>query len=102
MDSTKNLGITELLSPHRDAILRLAEAYRVTDIRVFGSVARGEATDSSDIDFLVNFPSDYKLRDHIHFTTDLSQLLGRQVDVVIEQNLRDEYRPYILMDVIPL
>ncbi|MCU0481602.1 MAG: nucleotidyltransferase domain-containing protein [Anaerolineae bacterium] len=102
MDDIKNLGIKDLLLPHRDAIMRLAEAYRVTNIRVFGSVARGEATDESDIDLLVNFPIGYKLRDHIHFVTDLKALLGRHVDVVIEQHLRDEYRPYILMDVIPL
>lgn len=102
MHNNKNLGITELLAPHRDAILRLAEHYRVTNIRVFGSVARGEATPDSDIDLLVNFPVGYKLRDHIHFSVDLRALLGRAVDVVIEQNLRDEYRPYILQDATPL
>ncbi|MDX2078163.1 MAG: nucleotidyltransferase family protein [bacterium] len=102
MHNTKNLGIAELLAPYRDAILRLAEQCHVTNIRVFGSVARGEASPDSDIDLLVNFPTGYKLRDHIHFTADLKALLGRSVDVVIEQNLREEYRPYILKDAIPL
>lgn len=45
------LGIDDLLSAKRDEILRLAKHYKATHVRVFGSAARGETTDESDIDF---------------------------------------------------
>jgi hypothetical protein len=90
------------LRQRRAAILELAHQYGASNVRVFGSVARGTAESASDVDLLVNFAPGYKLRDVIRLTQGLQQLLGRRVDVVDEANLRDELRPYILSDTTPL
>ncbi|MHB8293905.1 MAG: nucleotidyltransferase family protein [Acidimicrobiales bacterium] len=71
----------QLLRAHRDEILRLATARGVSNIRVFGSVARGDATPDSDIDLLVDFQVQKSGFDLIAFADDLEQLLGRSVDV---------------------
>lgn len=88
----------EDLRQQRDTIVALAEQYRARDVSVFGSIVRGELQDDSDIDFLVNFEADYKLRDHIRLTQALRSLLGRRVEVVDRRSLREELRAYILKD----
>ncbi|MFN8448006.1 MAG: nucleotidyltransferase family protein [Anaerolineae bacterium] len=95
-------GIDDLVWGKRDEILRLARKYGATNVRVFGSVARGEATEHSDIDFLVDFPPDYSLWDRIGLTQDLEELLGRSVDVVLAARLREMIRDEILRDAVPL
>jgi len=99
---TTGLGIRELIGDKRQEILRLAEKRGAFNVRVFGSVTRGEATPESDIDFLVDFEPDYRLLDQIGLMVDLSELLGRKVDVAVAHNLRDELQPYILADATPL
>lgn len=96
------LGIDDLLSSTREEILRLAARYGASNVRVFGSVVRGEARPDSDIDLLVDFQPNYRLLDHIGLKQDLEDLLGRKVDVVIAKNLREEFRPYVLQDIVKL
>ena len=84
------------LRQQRDTILALARQHRARRIAVFGSVLRGELQPNSDIDFLVDFEADYKLRDHIRLIQGLQQLLGRRVDVVDRRSLRKELRDTIL------
>lgn len=98
----QGLGITEVIGNKRDDILQLARDHKAYNIRIFGSVARGEATDQSDIDFLVDFQPDYRLFDHIGLKQSLEDLLGRKVDVAIERLLRDEFRPYVMRDAVAL
>lgn len=86
VDSTPELR--GLLSANREAILRLARSHRGTAVRVFGSVARGEATASSDIDFLVDFEPGSSLFDLLHLTDALRDLLGVDVDVVSSGGLK--------------
>ena len=88
----------EDLRRRRDAILALAEKHRAHDVSVFGSIVHGELQEDSDIDFLVDFEADYKLRDHIRLTQALRALLGRRVEVVDRRSLREELRDYILKD----
>lgn len=76
------VDLTALLDEHRAAILELVRRHRGRSIAVFGSVARGEATSASDIDFLVEFESTSSLLDLIHLEDDLAELLGVNVDVV--------------------
>lgn len=95
-------GIDDLVWGKREEILRLARKYGASNVRVFGSVARGEATDRSDIDFLVDFPPDYSLWDRIGLMQDLEELLGRRVDVVLAARLREMIRDEILRDAVPL
>lgn len=58
------MGIVELLQEKREDILRIATQYGALNVRVFGSVARGEATDNSDVDFLVDLAPESTLLDY--------------------------------------
>lgn len=96
------LGIDDIIGDKRAQILALAAYYGASDVRVFGSVARGQARSDSDLDLLVSFPNGYKLRDLIRLTQALQSLTGRRVEVVDEESIRDELRSYILEDAAPL
>lgn len=104
MNAVTNTTIPTLtaLRARREEILALAEKYGAYNVRVFGSVARGEATPESDIDVLVQFPTSYRLLDHTGFVAALKELLQCEVDVSVEQNLRESYRASILRDAVPL
>ena len=71
-------------------------------MRVFGSVARGEADEESDIDFLVDLAPDRSLLDFGGLWWDLNDLLGGKADVVTEQGLRDHIRDQVLQGATPL
>lgn len=90
------------LRRQRLRILDLARQFRARKIAVFGSLARGEAHAESDIDFLVDFEADYKLRDQIRLTQALGALLGRRVEVVDRECLREEWRDGIIKEAISL
>jgi len=85
----------------RAAILAAAQKRGARSVRVFGSVARGEASEASDVDLLVTFEPDRSLLDQVHLIGDLERLLGRRVDVVAEGGLleRDQH---ILAEAVPL
>lgn len=95
-------GIEDILADKREEILRLAQQHKAYNVRVFGSVARGEATDSSDVDFLVTFEAGYTLWDHIGLIQELSELLGRRVDVSTDETLRARLKERILREAVPL
>lgn len=82
----------EELRARRDEILAVAAGRGVFNIRVFGSVARGEARAGSDVDFLVEIDRDRSLFDLAGFYADLEDLLGCDVDVgtTVKERLRDE------------
>jgi predicted nucleotidyltransferase len=69
-------------------ILRLAEMYGAHNVRIFGSVARGDSRDDSDIDFLVEFDKGRTLFDFVGLRLDLQELLGATVEVVTPNSLR--------------
>jgi hypothetical protein len=96
------MGIAEVIGEHRNAVLQIAAQHHAYNVRVFGSVARGEATNASDLDLLVDFQPDYTLWDYIGLSQTLSELLGRKVDIANAARLRPEFRPYILRDAVPL
>lgn len=100
--SKRGLGIPEIIGDKRAQVLEIARRRGAYNVRIFGSVARGDAHSDSDVDFLVEFPPKYRLLDHAGLLADLEDLLGRRVDVSVERNLREEYRPYIMKDVVPL
>lgn len=87
VDTSSPLGA--LVHEHRDRILEIAARHRGRSVRVFGSVARGEASEESDIDFLVEFEPDSSLFDVLHLTEELEKLLGHSVDVVSTGGLKD-------------
>jgi uncharacterized protein len=93
--------LTELRT-RRDEILEVARARGATRIRVFGSVARGDATEASDIDFLVDLEPDRNLLDLGGLLMDLQDLLERDVDVVTERGLRPRVATRVLADAVEL
>jgi len=90
------MGIKEILGDKREDILRIAAGHGATSVRVFGSVARGEADAESDIDFLVELEEGRSLFDLGGLLMDLQELLGRKVDVVTEGGLHWYIRDRIL------
>lgn len=92
----------ETLRSHRNAILQAAARYGVRNIRVFGSVARGDAPAGSDIDLLVELESGRSLIDRIAFMQEMEQLLGQKVDVVNERALHHLIRDKVMREVLPL
>jgi len=76
------MSTRELLQEKRDEILALAAKHKAHNVRVFGSVVRGEDGPESDVDFLVEFEEGAGLFDQIGFELDLGEMLGREVDVV--------------------
>jgi hypothetical protein len=92
----------ETLTRRREAILRIARRYGAHDVRLFGSVARGDATASSDVDLIVRFDPDRSLFDHGGLIADLEELLGAKVDVVSEGGMRERFRKRVLEEAVPL
>jgi len=96
------LHLSEHLHKNRSAILRIAAKYGARNVRVFGSVARGEATAESDIDFLVEMESGRSLFDLGGLHADLEELLGCQVDVVTDGGVSPYLKDRILAEAQPL
>lgn len=96
------MQLNELTDRHRKQILEIAHRHGATKVRVIGSVARGEADDRSDIDFLVRFEPARSLLDHAALIVDLESLLGCKVDVASEDGLRPRVRERVLPDAVPL
>lgn len=92
----------ENLRQKKDTILEMASRYHATNVRLFGSVARGEAREDSDIDLLVEFLPGTTLLDQVDLIGALSTALGRKVDVVSENALNKHLRERILREAIPL
>jgi hypothetical protein len=97
------MKLQQLLQSKREDILAVALRHGAFNVRVFGSVARGEETESSDIDLLV----DYDLQKispwfPVRLIRDLEDLLSRKVDVVTEKGLKDRIRDRVLQDCILL
>ena len=91
-----------VLMSKREKILGLATQYGARKLRVFGSVARGQANDQSDVDILVEFEPGRSLLDHIALMQDLEDLLGRKVDIVNEKALHWYIRDRVLKEARPL
>jgi len=91
-----------LLREKRVDILRLADRGGARNVRIFGSVARGDTLRPGDVDFLVHFAPDRSLLDHGGFLNDLEILLGVPVDVVSERGLRPRFRERVLQEATPL
>jgi len=86
----------------RDAILEIAGRYGAHDVRIIGSVARGEAKEGSDLDLVVRFEPGRSLLDHGGLIMDLRELLNIRVDVIDEEAMRDRFRNHVMREAIPL
>ena len=81
------LKLQSLRTNRRESILRLAQRHGARNLRVFGSVARGEAVESSDLDLLVEWEPGRSLMDHSAFVQDLQALLSIRVHIGTEKSL---------------
>lgn len=81
------MELKQLLTKKRKGIIQIAQKYGVYNIRIFGSVARGENNSDSDLDFLVDIKSGRNLLERIALIQELEDLLGYKVDVVKSPNL---------------
>ena len=86
---------TEVLDILRTHKPTLAERFGVTELALFGSFARDEATDKSDIDILVKFDKPATSKTYFGVQFYVEDLLGRPVDLGTEESLRSELRPYV-------
>lgn len=91
-----------LRAERREEILRLAGQRSAHSLRVFGSVARGEANENSDLDLLVAWEPGRSLLDHAALVQDLQELLGMKVHVGTEKSLHRYVRDRILREATPL
>ncbi|MGI8948578.1 MAG: nucleotidyltransferase domain-containing protein [Ornithinimicrobium sp.] len=95
-------GLAGELATHRQAVLDVLRDAGMSEARVFGSVARGEATAASDVDLLVRVPEGTGLFKLLQVQGQLQRLLGVSVDLVPEASLRSDVRPAVLRDAVPL
>lgn len=91
-----------LLASRREEILSAARRRGAVNVRVFGSVARGEAYCDSDIDFLVDLEPGRSLLDLGGLLMDLEEILGAPVDLVTEKGLRPRLRERVLREAVSL
>ena len=96
------MGIPDVVSGKRDEILRIAAKHGVQRIRVFGSVARGDAGPKSDVDFLVDVGPRHSPFFPGGLVADLEALLGRRVDVVEPDGLYAPLRDAVLKEAVVL
>ena len=96
------MTVNDLLREKREDILRIAERHGAYDVRVFGSVARGDAGPESDVDLLVKVGSHTSPWFPVGLIQDLEDLLGRKVDVVTEDGVYWLLRRRILKEAKPL
>jgi uncharacterized protein len=92
----------QILKEKRLEILKIAKTYGASNIRIFGSVARGEANSNSDIDFLMDIESGKNLLNRISLIQDLEDLLGCKVDIAKPENLHESIKEKVLQEAISL
>jgi uncharacterized protein len=96
-------GASPFLAPgDREDINRIAAAHGARNVRVFGSVGRGESSESSDLDLLVDMSEGRSLLDLVALGDDLAEALGVAVDVVTEKSLSPYLRDRILAEAVAL
>ncbi|MDR3675604.1 MAG: nucleotidyltransferase family protein [Acidobacteriota bacterium] len=96
------MKIDQLLEEKREEIRRIAALHGATNVRVFGSVARGEARQNSDLDLLVDTGPDTSSWFPAGLVLDLEEILGCRVEVVTEKGLNAHLKERVLQEALPL
>lgn len=96
------MELEELLREKRAEILAVVAKHGAGNVRVFGSVARGESDDQSDIDFLVDLGENLSPWFPVRLIRELENLLGKKVDIVTENGLKERIKHRILQEAIVL
>ncbi len=96
------MDMKKLIIKKRTEIIRIAEKYGARNVRLFGSVVRGESGADSDIDLLVEFGPGVTLLKHAAMVRELEALLGCKIDVVSENGLRPRIRDRVFREAVPI
>jgi predicted nucleotidyltransferase len=96
------MSISQLLQSKRSQIIQIATRHGAQNVRVFGSVVRGDARPDSDIDFLVDMEGGRSLLDLVQLSQDLEELLHRKVDVLTDGGLSPHLEQHIHAEAVPL
>jgi uncharacterized protein len=97
------MALLDEIHAKRDIILKTAEECGLTNVRVFGSVARGEETDESDVDILVSrIPNASKGLRTYGFPAELEKIIARNIDFVVDSTLHWAIRDRVLKEAKPL
>ena len=92
----------EIIKSNREAILKIAAKHGAKNVRIFGSVARGEDDEKSDIDFMVEMGPERSLYDRAALLLELQELMKIKVDVVTEKGINARIKNRVLNEAIPL
>ena len=93
----------KLLQEKRGQIIAIAAKHGANNVRIFGSVARGEADEKSDLDLLIDYSSEHRSPWFpLRLIRELETLLGCKVDITTEQGLKDRIKERVLKEAIPL
>ena len=96
------MSLRQQLREKRDALVAIGARHGVSNIRLFGSVAREEDGPDSDIDLLIDIDGKRGFGDYLEFVEEVEQLLGHRVEAVIERSLSRHFRPYVEAEAEPL
>jgi predicted nucleotidyltransferase len=96
------MPLRDELRHKRDALLAIAARHGASNLRLFGSVIRGEEQPDSDIDLIVDIEEDRGIDDYLALIEELEHLLARPVDLVIGRSLSPHFRPFIEAEAQPL
>jgi len=96
------MSFREVLNDRRETVAAIAKRHGASNLRLFGSVARGDERADSDIDLLIDMEDGRGWSDYLALAEELEALLGRRVDLVIERSLSAHFRPFIEADARPL
>ena len=92
----------EILRAKREQILNICAKHGAYNVRLFGSVARGDADENSDIDIMVSFEPGRSLLDHGALLMELKEFLGCKVDVVSERGIKPRIRDRVFKEAVAL
>ena len=97
-----NLAVGDAIREKREAIIRIAARHGATQVRLIGSVARGEARPDSDVDLLVTWSEGTSLLDQAALMLELERLLGKKVDIASDGWVKPSIRESVYRDAIAL
>lgn len=96
------MSVRDDLLRSRARIQEIATRHGASNLRLVGSVARGEDRPDSDVDLLIDFAEDRGFGDYLALAEELEELLQRKVDLLLSRSLSPHFRPYIEADARPL
>jgi len=96
------MRLRENLANRREAVAAIAARHGASNLRLFGSVVRGDERADSDVDLLIDMDPDRGWSDYLRLAEELERFIGRRIDLVIARSLSPHFRPFIEAEAQPL